>query len=344
MTEIITPFETPPEQGQVIEVAEGVLWLRLPLPMALNHVNIYVLDDGDGWCVVDTGYNTKLTIEIWEALLSGPLAGKPVTKVLLTHHHPDHIGLVGWFQSRGAELITSRTAFLLGRMLTLDVQEEWPKKTVAFYRAAGMPEALIEEREKARPFNFSDVVHPMDVGYDRIAEGQVIQLGSRNWTVRMGGGHAPEHVTLWSNDDPLVIAGDQIIHGISPNVGVYPTEPNSDPLTDWIETCTRLKAFATPDQLVLSGHKLPFKGLPTRLDQMIENHETALERLLEFLKEPRSAADCFDVLFGRSLKPTELGLALVEAIAHVNHLWLAGLADRSFDSDGVYRFTKSEGT
>ena len=133
------PVETPPDFGSVHEVAEGVLWARLPLPMALNHVNVYALDEGDGWTLIDAGIDTPKARGVWETLLAGPLKGKPVRQVLVTHYHPDHIGLAGWFLRDGARLVTTRTSWLLARMLTLDVHDRPVAETQAFWRAAGMP-------------------------------------------------------------------------------------------------------------------------------------------------------------------------------------------------------------
>ncbi|MGR3542611.1 MAG: MBL fold metallo-hydrolase [Hasllibacter sp.] len=319
------PFDAPAE-GEAVEVADGVLWMRLPLPMALDHVDVYALDEGDGWALVDTGFDTRRTRAIWEGLLTGPLGGRPVTRVLLTHHHPDHIGLAGWFAARGAEILTSRTAYLMGRMLTLDEQAVPPDEALRFYRRAGMDPAVYAERRAARPYNFADVVHPIPLGFTRLSEGDALRLGGRDWTVRLGGGHAPDHVTLWSDD--LVVGGDQLLSGISPNLGVYPTEPEADPVADWIAACRRLAPHATGRQLVLAGHKRPFTGLPPRLAQMEENHHSALARLTEWLETPRTAAECFPPLFGRSIKPAEYGLALVEAVAHCVHLWKSGVATR----------------
>lgn len=152
----------------------------------------------------------------------------------------------------------------------------------------------------------------------------------------MGHGHAPEHLTLWSRDDALVIAGDQIISSISPNIGVYPTEPDADPLGEWLDSCARLSALARPDQLVLSGHKLPFTGLPTRMRQLAENHHGALKRLEKHLATPRTAAQCFPPLFKRRIDGGTYGLALVEAVAHLNHLHQAGRVTRTLDDDGAW--------
>nr|WP_245398753.1 MBL fold metallo-hydrolase [Oceaniglobus trochenteri] len=329
------PF-APPELGAATEVAEGVLWMRLPLPMALDHVNVYALEDGAGWCIVDTGFDSRKSRALWEALLAGPLAGRPVTRVLVTHHHPDHIGLAGWFQGRGAELITTRTAWLMARMLVLDDQPLPTPETLAFWRGAGMDPALLEQRAQERPFNFTDAVAPLPLGFTRIAEGGVVRIGGRTFDVRIGNGHAPEHATLWSREDGLVIGGDQLIPSISPNLGVYATEPLADPVADWLESCARLARFADEGQLILPGHKLPFHGLPTRLRQLIDNHHGALARLEVHLATPRTATECFPALFKREIGPGDYGLALVEAFAHCQHLWHAGRATRTRRDDGAW--------
>jgi glyoxylase-like metal-dependent hydrolase (beta-lactamase superfamily II) len=334
------PWETPPSGSEAIEVAEGVLWMRMPLPMKLDHVNVYALDEGDSWTIVDTGFDSRKTRGIWAEIMDGPLQGKPISRVIVTHHHPDHIGLAGWFQSEhGAELWTTRTAWLMGRMLQLDTQEVATSETVAFWRSAGMDEEIIKQRASERPFNFSDVVAPMPLGYRRIKQGDTIRVGGRDWDVHMGNGHAPEHARLWSRDDNLVIAGDQILSSISSNIGVYATEPDADPVGDWLEACERLNSLARADHLVLGGHKLPFTGLPIRMRQLIDNHHSALTRLEAHLETPCTAGECFSVLFKRKIGPAEYGLALVESIAHVQHLWLEGRATREKREDGawVYR-------
>jgi glyoxylase-like metal-dependent hydrolase (beta-lactamase superfamily II) len=331
------PWETPPAEGDAIEVAEGVLWMRLPLPMALDHVNIYALDDGDGWTVVDTGFASKRSKAIWGKLLAGPLAGKPVTRVIVTHHHPDHVGLAGWFQTEhGASLWTSRTAWLFARMLQLDEQAVPTQETMAFYRACGMDEDYYRERASERPFNFADVVDPMPVGFKRLKEGDVVRIGGRDWDVHVGNGHAPEHLTFWSRDDNLVMAGDQILPSISSNIGVYATEPDADPVGDWMESCERLSQYARDDHLVLGGHKAPFTGLPMRMRQLIENHHGALDRLRDHLETPKTGGECFLPIFKRNIEGAAYGLALVEAIAHLNHLYHVGEVTRTKREDGAW--------
>ena len=336
---IDTPFPEPPRSGEATEVAPGVLWIRLPLPMALDHINVYALDDGDGWTLVDTGFDTRRTRALWEDLLAGPLQGRPVIRVIATHHHPDHIGLAGWFMDRGAELATTRTAYLQTRMLVLDEQAVATEEQVRFWTRAGMDEETLTKRRAERPFNFADCVHSLPLGYTRLVEGGTLTAGGRTWDVRCGEGHAPEHATLWSRDDALVLGGDQLLLSISPNLGVYPTEPEADPVGDWIASCERFQTPAREDQLILAGHKLPYTGLPLRLRQMIENHHSALARLLAHLDRPRTAAECFAPLFKRRIDAATYGLALVEAVAHLNHLHQTGRAVRRLDDDGRYRFT-----
>lgn len=336
---IRTPFETPPREGEALEIAPGVLWMRLPLPMALDHVNVYALADDDGWTLIDTGFYSKRGVRLWQTLLDGPLARRPVRRVLVTHHHPDHIGMAGWFQTEhNAELLTSRTAWLLARMLWLDEQEVPNAETLRHWRRAGMDADVLRDRQSSRPFNFADCVYPMPLGYTCISDGQSIRLGGREWDVHFGGGHGPDHITLWSRSDDLVIAGDQIIASISSNIGVYATEPDADPLGDWLHSCERFKALAQERHFVLAGHKLPFTGMPARLDQLIENHHSALDRLHGALIHPLSAGEVLEVLFKRTLSAGEYGLGLVEAIAHLNHLYTTGRATRSDDADGVRRF------
>ena len=332
------PFETPPAEGEAITIAPGVLWMRLPLPMALDHVNNYAFDEGDSWTIIDTGFASKRSRAIWEKLLEGPLEGKPVSRLIVTHHHPDHVGLAAWFVEMGAELLMPRTAWLMARMLTLDEQPSYPDETIAYYKRNGMDPTELAKRSKDRPFNFADCVMPMPLGFTRLRNGETIKIGGRSWDIRMGDGHAPEHATFWSREDNLIIGGDQLLASISSNLGVYPTEPEADPVDDWLKSCAKFQPFSNDDHLVLGGHKLPFTGLPLRLEQMIDNHHGALTRLLAHLTTPQTAYSCFVPIFKREIRGDAYGLAFAEAVAHLNHLHQTGQATRIMHADGGWRW------
>lgn len=318
-------LQAPPPVGEAVEIAPGVLWMQMPLPFKPTYVNVYALRDAAGWTLIDTGIDTPEIRGIWDRLLLGPLADAPVTRLIATHHHLDHIGLAGWFQSRGAQLWTSRTAWLLARMSILDRQDLPTPQAIAFWRMAGMPPEMLATRSAERPFNMSDASSPLPPGFHRLREGDEIAFGNRRWDVRMGEGHAPEHITLWSRDDDLVIGGDQLLPSISANLGVYPNEPGADTVGAWLATCESFMPHARPEQLVLPGHKLPYRGLPTRLRQLIENQKSAISRLLEGLREgPRTTVGCFDLLYRRQIQDSEFTLALAEAVGHINHLQTIG--------------------
>ena len=331
------PWPDPPAEGEATEVAEGVLWARLPLPMALDHVNVFFLRDGGGWAMVDTGFDTKRTRAILESLMAGPLGGLSIERVLVTHHHPDHVGLAGWLMARGAELLTTRTAWLMARMLTLDEQDRPTAEALAFCRRYGMDPGVLAERAEERPFNFADIVAPLPVGFTRLKAGDRIELGGRRWDVHTGDGHAAEHAVLYEAEGDLVLGGDQLLPGISPNLGLYPTEPGGDPVGDWLASCDRLAPLAREDHLVLPGHKAPYTGLPARMRSLRDNHVHALDRLHAHLAEaPRTGGECFAPLFKRPVTGKTYGLAFFEAAAHLNHLWLTGRAAREDRGDGVW--------
>ncbi len=336
---IRTPFPDIPVEGEAIEVAPDVLWVRIPLPMALDHMNAYALRDEDGWTIIDTGLNSRRTIALWEKIIAGPLAGAPVKRLVVTHHHPDHVGLAGWFQGQGAELLMTRTAWLFSRMLTLDEQAAPTDEQVQFWIDAGMAPEVLAARRAERPFNFADIVYPMPLGFTRLREGGTITMGARVWDIRFGHGHAPDHATFWSRDGDLVIGGDQLLATISPNIGVYATEPEADPVGEWMTACEVLQPHALESQLVLPGHKLPFTGLPARMRQLIDNHHGALDRLRTHIaKGPCTAAECFPPLFKRKIDDETYGLALVEAVAHVNHLYHLGEVTRQRRADGAWEY------
>lgn len=332
---LVYPCGAPPEPGSAAEVAPGVLWLRLPLPMALDHINVWALRDGEGWTVVDTGLRTPDSMAAWEAALAGPLGGLPVVRVVCTHMHPDHVGLAGWLTERfGCRLWMTRLEYVTCRLLMTDTGRPAPEEGARFYRAAGWSEAQIEGY-RARFGMFGRAVAPLPESYRRIAAGEQIEIGGQDWRVVGGNGHSPEHACLLRESDGVLISGDQVLPRISSNVSVWPTEPDADPLGDWLESLARLKTELADDVLVLPSHGEPFRGLHARLDALARGHEASLKRLERLLSEPRRAVDAFGALFARPVGDGLLGMATGESLAHLNHLLGRGRASRTLDDDGV---------
>jgi glyoxylase-like metal-dependent hydrolase (beta-lactamase superfamily II) len=329
------PFETPPPPGTMMAVAEGVYWVRMPLPFSLAWINLWLIEDGEGYTLVDTGIATEETRTHWKTLFEGQMGGKPITRVIVTHMHPDHVGLAGWITRRfGCELWMSRLEYITCRMLVADTGREAPEVAVDFYRRAGWTPAQIETYQK-RFGGFGKAVSRMPDAYRRLEDEQRLMIGAHEWRIVTGNGHCPEHACLVCDDLNLMISGDQILPRISSNVSVFPTEPEADPLADWIASCHKLKATLPVDVLVLPAHNEPFRGAHKRLDGLIEGHETALRRLHDRLAEPKRVVDTFPALFSRKIGDDVVSMATGEALAHLNCLRHRGLAVREPGADGV---------
>jgi glyoxylase-like metal-dependent hydrolase (beta-lactamase superfamily II) len=335
------PFETRPELGETIEVAPGVHWIRMRLPMQLNHINLWLLEDGDGWTIVDTGIRDETTADAWKQLFAGAMAGKTVKRVIVTHLHPDHIGLAGWLVRRfDVELWMTRTDYLMCRNLVADTGEEAPEEGIRFYRAAGFADDAIEAY-KTRFGGFGRGVYRLPNSYRRIQEGDRIAIGERVWEVVVGRGHAPEHACLWSRDDNIFISGDQILPRISSNVSLFPTEPQANPLKDWLDSCAKLEALLPAETLVLPSHNEPFRGAKLRLKELIDGHESAMEKVLDLCAEPQRAIDFFPALFRTRITAGNYLMATGESLAHLNCLIARGALRRQADKDGVDWYEKA---
>ena len=329
------PFGPPPGVGEAVEVADGVLWMRLAMPIALNHINVYAVRDGEGWALVDTGLDLSGTRDEWEQLLAGPLGSRPVTRVICTHMHPDHIGLAGWLCERfAAPLVMTRLEYVTARMLLADTGQAAPEEGAVFYRAAGWDDAQVQSYRTGYG-QFGRVVSPMPAGFVRMRENDRMSIGGHDWRVVIGEGHSPEHACLWRESDGVVLGGDQILPKISSNVSVWPTEPDADPLGDWLDSLERMKGVFPADVLVLPSHGEPFRGVQVRLDALIRGHLAALKRLERTLRKPARAVDVFSALFARPVGDGVRGMATGESLAHLNYLLRRGRASRSRDADGV---------
>ncbi|HEX9953615.1 MAG TPA: MBL fold metallo-hydrolase [Allosphingosinicella sp.] len=317
-----------PDVGEVIPLADRIGWARLPIPGALKHVNVWLLEDENGVAVVDTGLDIPLCREAWEALLAGPLAGRRVTRVICTHFHPDHLGLAGWLCERfGARLWMTREEWLFARMLTADVRDTPPLEANAYWRASGWSEERIAAETAKGWGRFTAMVSPVPVSFIRMRDGETIRIGARDWRVVTGNGHSPEHACLVDEAGGVMIAGDQVLPRITSNISLSLSEPEGDPLGDWLASIAKLRTL--PDTLlVLPSHGDPFTGLHARLDALERGHRDQLDSLQSFLAEPRRAVDCFRLLFARKIEDNLMGLATGEAMAHLRRLEVEGRAVR----------------
>jgi glyoxylase-like metal-dependent hydrolase (beta-lactamase superfamily II) len=335
---MVYEFGFEPEIGEATEIVPGVKWLRLPLPFLLGHINVWLLRDGDGWAIVDTGINTQTTRNVWTDVFTKSLGNVPVTRVLVTHLHPDHAGCAGWLCHRFAvDLFMTRDEYLLCRILVSDTGLPAPEEGRRFYRAAGFdPQQLGRYVDLFGAFG--TVVSPLPQSYHRLHDGYRFDLGGRHWEVITGQGHSPEHACLYCPDLNLIISGDQILPTISSNVSVFPTEPMANPLAHWFESLRRLRSLLPEDVLVLPSHGKPFRGVRSRLDELIGEHQAGLEKLLKVCREPKRAVDVFSALFKSEINHGNLIMATGEAIAHLHYLWYEGELKVDRIEDGVRWF------
>lgn len=332
------PLKTEPKigDGSTVAIAPGVLWLRMPLGGALPWINVWALSDAGGSTIVDTGIRSPATIEAWEAAISGELANSPVSRVIVTHMHPDHCGTAAWFVERfKVQLWMSRLEYLTCRLMADDTGRDVPSDAIDFYRAAGWDARAIDDY-KAKFGGFGKMLYALPASYRRLSDGDTLQIGASEWVVVVGNGHSPEHVCLHCPELKLLISGDQVLPRISSNVSVHPTEPDADPLSDWLDSLARIKSRVPDDVLVLPAHNSPFRGLHARADGLIESHQRGLLRLEEMLSQPRRVVDVFGALFGRPITDELLHMATGEALAHLNYLTRRGRAARAIDHQGVW--------
>lgn len=341
---LVYPCGEAPAPGVPKEVAPGVLWLRMPLPFTLTHINLYLLDDGAGWAVVDTGTQTPDVLAAWRALLapgaSAPLTGRPITRVFATHMHPDHAGMAGWLTRKyDARLWMTREEYLMCRTLVADTGREAPDDAIAFYRRCGWPEEALDVY-RARFGGFGKYVYALPDSFRRIVDDERITIGANEWRVVIGRGHSPEHACLVCEALGLMISGDQVLPRISSNVSVFPTEPDADPLEEWLGSIAGLRRKLPAALLVLPAHGEPFRGLHARLDRLAAGHARSLARLKRALAEPRRVIDIFGTLFARpvNVKSEQLGLATGEGVAHLNHLVRRGEVVAEPGPDGALRY------
>ncbi len=334
-------FPQPPSPGGIREIAPGLLWLRMPLPLRLNHVNIWLLEDDDGWTAIDTGVQHETTHLIWQRIEADLFRGKPLRRLLATHGHTDHCGVAAWMVQRyNVPFVTTLIEWQAARIRVIDEARPISERTEHFARVhdcdSDMVRSFAEHRAMMAP-----MLDPQPRSIEQIREGDSLEIGRRQWRVIVCGGHADEHASLYCEDERLLIAGDQILQRISPMIGVFPDRPKSNPLRDYLASLPRFLELPQ-DVLVLPGHGVPFYGLHVRVDELRQHHDDRLAELMTHLDMPRTAGSCTRFLFERAVAEGQARLALAETLAHLNYLIDAGNVTRTIDSERRLSFTRAE--
>jgi len=335
--------EALPMPGRTLELAPGVRWVRMGLPFALDHINLWLLrdrlDGRDGWTIVDCGITDATTREAWQQIFADELEGLPVLRVIVTHMQPDHMGLAHWLTERWhCRLWMSATDYNAARLASAATTGFGGSAAALFMASHGLTDPEAIAKIKARTNYYASMVPQVPASYRRLLAGDVLRIGDHDWQCHVGYGHAPEHMALHCQSLGLLISGDMVLPRISTNVSVIDIEPEADPLPLYLASLERMRALPA-DTLVLPSHGRPFRGLHTRIDQLQAHHaERFAEVMAACAEAPLSAADLLPVMFKRKLDLHQTTFAMGEAIAHLNALWLAGKLRREHGDDGVHRF------
>ena len=333
------PWPDVPAAGVARLVAPGVWWLRMPLPFALNHVNLWLLEDRDGWVQVDTGLGDAPTRALWEQHFETTFGERTLARVIATHYHPDHFGNAAWLAQRwGCPVAMPEAEYLTAHAVAEDRAGYGIEATCALFRAHGLSAEQLAALS-GRGNTYRRGVPTLPVVHERLLAGDEIAIGAHRWQVIAGHGHSPEHAALYCADSGVLISGDMLLPQISTNVSVWPVEPEGDPLERFLASLDRFDALPA-DTLVLPSHGLPFSGIPIRTGMLRAHHAARLTELEAAARQPITAAQALPLLFRRALDTQQVLFAMGEAIAHLNHLWRAGRLERS-SADAIYEFRRS---
>ena len=342
MEKLIYPFERRPPNGEFFEVASGINWLRMPLPIALNHINLWLIENQEGWAIVDTGMVSDENKAIWNNILDQGLGNKPVKQLVVTHMHLDHVGLAGWLADKlNIDPHMTKKEYVASSILANKIEKNLGSKAIEFYKSSGFDDQLVEtyiQRVGIR----KNLVSPLSGRYHLLTDEQELHLGNHVWTVIVAQGHSPEHACLFCEELNIFICGDILLPRISPNVSVLPHQPDGNPLADWFESLEKIKTLLPEDVLVLPSHGYPYRGAHERIKNLIDEHRSRLDKLHKFCKNPQRAVDVFPVLFDRKIDSKSIILAIGESLSHLNYLIGQGLITMRVDKNGVKYFSQSD--
>lgn len=327
--------ETAPVPGTAVPVAPGIEWLCMPLPFALNHINLWLLADGEGHAAIDTGFSLDPIKEAWKSAL----AGRRLTRCIVTHCHPDHLGLAAWLEEQtGAGLWIAQGEYLAAHMMVEQIANYSIVAMVKFFRQHGLDQARIDGLV-ARGNGYKKGVPAIPATYRCLFADQALKIGAHEWRTIVGHGHSPEHMSLYCAELGVLISGDMLLPRISTNISVMASTPYADPLGQFLDSTDKFRVLPE-DTLVLPSHGLPFRGLHARVEQLHTHHAERCAILIDACRgTPKSAADLIGVLFGRELPdPHQTMFAMGEAIAHLNYLEHAGKMQR-VEKNGLVRYT-----
>ena len=332
--------ERVPEPASPIEIAPGILWIRMPMPMALDHINVYAVDDGDSWVLIDTGLGDLVSIGTWETLLTTSLAGRSISRIIGTHFHPDHVGLAGWLQKKtGADLWMTQLEWLSARQAYLDVEDASSEHMTRFYHQLGLGADELRTYQELGN-DFRSMVTPIPATYTRITPATRFTIGGRDWIPIFGSGHSPDHVTLYSADDRIMLGGDMLLPRITPIIAVWWQEPEGDPLAGYLEFLGTLGHIAD-DVLVLPAHNRPYRELRARVTDLRDHHVERLEKTHDACATPATGRDVMKALFTRELDAFQTRFAIGETVAHINNLLHKGELTRDLDEAGRFRYGRA---
>lgn len=322
---------------KITEPVAGIHLVRIPIPAPLRYVNAYLLAGADGWTIVDTGFHTADAERTWDQAFAALGIGPgDVAAIIVTHFHPDHYGAAGWLQER-----TGAPVVMLDREIAT-VARVWqpacPEELAAFARRHGAPADAVEQIAGRSRRTQSEVQPPPRL--TPVAEGERLRLGGRTFDVLWTPGHSPGLMVLVDRERRIALVNDMVLARISPNVSAGPHQ-GPDPLGEFLASLRRVAEL--PVDLALTGHGAPVRDLRGRCRELLRHHEERLGRALAAVSARRGGATAWEVardLFGGVMDtPANLGFALGEAAAHLDHLVAAGRLNRVEES-GAWRYVK----